>query len=1036
MILADISIRRPVFAVMMAGALLVLGITSYLALSVDLFPKMDLPYVVVSVVYQGAGAESVELDVTKKIEDAVNTIAGVKHISSTAQEGYSLTVIEFSIESDPLNDAAEVRDKVSSIRGDLPTDIEEPVVQRYDPQSEPIMSLSVSGRQSFRDLTDYVDDVIRPRLESIAGVGQAELVGGTEREIQVRVNPEKLKALDLTPLSVAARLQAANLEVPGGRIFDGSREWVVRTMGRFTSVQQIRDLVVLSPKGRMVRVSEIADVIDTEVEPTSSSRLNGEPAVGLDIRRQSGANTVDVAEGVKAELEKIRAELPAGMKIIIANDNSEFIRGAIEDVLINILWGGLLAVLVILLFLANWRSTIISAVAIPISIIATFTLMRMLNFTLNMITLMGMSLAVGLLIDDAIVVIENIYRHMEMGKPPLQAAHEATDEIGLAVSATTLAIIVVFLPVAFMSGIIGRIFNSFGLTVAFAVAISLFIAFTLTPMLSSRFFRSHEEQVDSRLHRNLKWWDRGFRHIEQVWYRPALHWCLAHRPATIALATLTLIGSLMLIPVIGTEFIPQYDQNLVYITFEGQAGNKLATTIDDIKAVEKLIMARPEVVSVLTTIGGGTDPVYAGTISVKLKDQSERDATAMDLTKIFREQLRSIPGYFFTAEIEQGHAGSRPISLSVRGPELAQLELYTANLADRLQHVPGVADLKSSQEAGKPELRVNVDRDRAADLGVNIADAAQTIQIFIDGKKVTRYKEGDKEYDIRLQIAEPFRQDQAYLTALPIPSSKEVAGRDRFVIPLGQVAAIERTSGPSKITRYDRVREIRLSASAVDRAAGTVRSDVQVVVDSMGLATGYSVAAVGEAEIQAESFSNIFTALILAVIFIYLVLASQYNSFLDPLAIMVSLPLAVVGALVGLLVFGSAFSIISLIGIILLMGLVSKNGILLIDFTKQRREQGMERNAALEEAGPVRFRPIIMTSLSTIFGALPLALGIGSGGEMRAPISRAVIGGMISSTVLTLLVIPVVYTYLDDLAHGNFRAIFGLKPKPSAEKEV
>lgn len=1036
MILADISIRRPVFAVMMAGALLVLGVTSYLALSVDLFPKMDLPYVVVTVVYPGAGAEAVELDVTKKIEDAVNTIAGVKHISSTAQEGYSLTVIEFSIETDPLNDAAEVRDKVNSIRGDLPTDIEEPVVQRYDPQSEPIMSISISGRQSLRDLTDYVDDVIQPRLESVPGVGQAEIIGGAEREIQVRVNPERLKALDLTPLMVAARLQAANLEVPGGRVIDGNREWVVRTMGRFVSVQQIRDLVVLSPKGHMVRLDEIAEIIDTEVESTSASRLNGEPAVGLDIRRQSGANTVDVAEGVNEVLEKIKTELPAGMSLVIATDNSEFIRGAIEDVLINIIWGGLLAILVILLFLANWRSTVISAVAIPISIIATFTLMRTLDFTLNMITLMGMALAVGLLIDDAIVVIENIYRHMEMGKPPLKAAHEATDEIGLAVSATTLAIIVVFLPVAFMSGIIGRIFNSFGLTVAFAVAVSLFIAFTLTPMLSSRFFRPHEEQIESRLHRGLKWWDRGFRHIEHHWYRPALRWCLAHRPATVGLATLILLASLMLIPVIGTEFLPQYDQGFVFITFEGQAGDKLTTTIGNIQTVEKLLMANPAVASVLTTIGGGTDPVYSGTITVKLKDRAEREVTAMELTKIFREEMRSIPGYFFTAEIEQGHAGTRPISLSIRGPELPQLELYTKNLSDRLVHVPGVADLKSSQETGKPELRVTIDRDRAADLGVNIAEAAQTLQIFIDGKKVTRFKEGDKEFDIRLQIAEPYRQDQAYLAMLPIPSNKEIAGRDRFVVPLGQIAAIERTSGPSQITRYDRVREIRLSASAVDRAAGSVRSDVQAVVDSMMLATGYSIAAVGEAEIQAESFSNIFTALILAVIFIYLVLASQYNSFLDPLAIMVSLPLAVVGALVGLLMFGSAFSIVSLIGIILLMGLVSKNGILLIDFTKQRRAQGMERNAALEEAGPVRFRPIIMTSLATIFGALPLALGIGSGGEMRAPISRAVIGGMISSTVLTLLVIPVVYTYLDDLARGDFRAFFGRKPKPSDEKSV
>jgi len=1036
MILADVSIRRPVFAIMMTGALLVLGITSYFALSVDLFPKIDFPFVVVTVVYPGAGAEAVELDISKKVEDAVNTIAGVKHIQSTAQEGFSLTVIEFTLETDPLDAAAEVRDRVSTIRADLPKDIEEPVVQRYNPESRPIMSLSISGPQSMRDLTDYVDDVIRPRLESVPGVGAATIVGGAKREIQVRMDPEKLKAFDLSPVMVAAKLQMANVEIPGGRVVEGNREWIVRTMGRFTTVQQLRDMVVLSPRGRMVRLSEIADVIDTEVEPKSASRLNGEPAVGLDIQRQSGANTVQVADGIDKILEKIIAELPAGMKIVMARDDSEYIRSAIEDVLVNILYGGALAVLVILFFLANWRSTIISAIAIPTSIIATFTLMRLLGFTLNMLTLMGLSLAVGLLIDDAIVVIENIYRHMEMGKKPIQAAKDATNEIGLAVTATTFAIIVVFLPVAFMSGIIGRFFYSFGMSVAFAVAVSLFVAFTLTPMLSSLFLKTQEEQIKSVVYRRLAWWNRGFRYVEQRWYRPALHWCLGHRFSTLVFASLAFVGSLLLIPLIGTEFMPQTDQNRFYVTFEGRAGDKLSATVQQVGLVEKLLKARPEVISVLTTIGGGNDPVYTGNMVAQLVDRSQRKLSAADLTKVIREQLRSIPGYFFTVEMEESEGGGRPVELSIRGPELTQLEQYTTSLADGIRNIPGVADLKSSEEAGKPELRININRDQASDLGINALEIAQTLRIFIDGDKVTRFKEGEKEYDVRLQIAEPFRHDPGYLATLPIPSNKEIAGRDRFVVPLNQIAAIERTSGPSQINRYDRIREIRLSGSIVDRKAGDVRAEVQKVVDSMSLATGYTIQAVGEAEIQQESFTNIFTALILAVIFIYLVLASQYNSFLDPLSIMVSLPLAVVGAMVSLLLFNSAFSVISLIGIILLMGLVSKNGILLIDFTKQRREHGMERNAALEEAGPVRFRPIVMTSLATIFGALPLAIGIGSGGEFRAPISRAVIGGMISSTVLTLLVIPVVYTYFDDLAQGNFRAIFGLKPKPKHSGNV
>jgi len=1029
MILSEVSIKRPVFAVMMIAALLVLGVTSYLALSVDLFPEIDFPYVVVTVAYPGAGAESIEIDVTKKVEDAVNTIAGVKHISSTAQEGLSLTVIEFALETNPLDAAAEVRDKVSAIRSDLPDDIQEPLIQRFDPESRPIISLSISGPQSMRDLTEYADDVLRPRLESVSGVGGATVVGGATREIQIRLDPQALKSFDLSPVMVAAKLKMANVEIPAGRMIDAGREWIVRTMGRFTSVQEMRDLVILTPHGRMVRLGEIARIDDTEVELTSASRLNGKPAIGLDVRRQSGANTVRVAEEVRAAIDKIRDDLPPGMKISIVRDDSVYISSAIEDVLVNIIYGGLLAVLVIFLFLANLRSTIISAIAIPASIIATFTLMRLLGFTLNMMTLLGLSLAVGLLIDDAIVVIENIYRHMEMGKKPIQAARDATNEIGLAVTATTFSIIVVFLPVAFMSGIIGRFFYSFGMTVAFAVAVSLLVAFTLTPMLSSRYIKQYTHPGKSGSRRWLTAWDRGFRYIERNWYRPMLAWCLNHRFMTLVVASVAFVASLMLVPLIGTEFLPQSDENSLYVNFEGRVGNKLASTVQQIEPVEKLLLARPEVISTLTTIGSGTNPVNAGSVAVQLVDRSERKQSVFELVKGIREELREVPGFFFTVELEESRGGGRPVELSIRGPELSRLEQITTSMQENIENIPGLVELKSSEEPGKPELQIRLNRDLASDLGVSAADVAQTLRIFIDGDRTTRFREGDKEYDVRLQIDERYRQDLQSIAMLPISSAKEIVGRDRFVVPLSQIAEIERDAGPSVINRYDRIREIRLSGGVVDRPAGVVRSDVQRVIDSLDLPTGYSIAAVGEAEIQQESFGNIFTALFLAIVFIYLVLASQYNSFLDPLSIMMSLPLAIVGAMVSLLVFRSAFSVMSLIGIVLLMGLVSKNGILLIDFTKQRREQGMERDAAVKEAGPVRFRPILMTSLSTILGALPLALGIGSGAEFRAPIARAVIGGMVSSTLLTLLVIPVVYTYLDDLAHGNFRAILGLRPK-------
>jgi len=1037
MILSDISIKQPVFATMMVVALLVLGAASYMALSVDLFPDIDFPFVIISVTYPGASAETVEFNVSKKIEDACNTIAGVKHMESTSQEGHALVLIEFTLETRGLDAAAEVRDKVAGIRGQLPTDIEEPIIQRYDPEAQPIISLSISGPQNLRDLTDYVDNEIRPRLENVSGVGAATIVGGAEREIQVRLDPDRLRSFDLSPGMIANKLAAANLEVPGGRMVDGNREWIVRTMGRFKTVDQIKNLVILTPHGRLVRLSEVADVLDTEKEMTSASRLNGLTAVGLEIRRQSGANTVDVADGVKKKLDEVRTELPSGMEIVVARDASVFIKDAIDDVLVNIAYGGTLAIIVIFLFLANGRSTIISGIAIPASIIATFTLMRMLGFTINFMTLLGLSLAVGLLIDDAIVVIENIYRHMEMGKTPMQAARDATNEIGLAVSATTFSIMVVFIPVAFMSGIVGQFFYSFGMTVAFAIAVSLFIAFTLTPMMSSRFLLPQKIVAQTKSYRRLRGWNNMFRHIEQKWYKPTLRWCLNHRLVTLFFATLAFVGSIMLAPYLGSEFLPLTDQNFIMVSFTGRTGDKLTSVIRGIEPVENMLMEHPEVVSVLTTIGSGTNAANEGSMYVKLVDRGDRDIAADSMVKLVRSELTDIPGFFFTVAYEESEGGNnKPVELSVRGPDLDQLEIYADTLMLESRTIPGLVDLESSAAEGKPELRVEVNRDMMADLGVSVSDVASTIRSFIDGDVVSRLKEGDDEYDIRLQIREDKRHDPASLQTLGVKSSKDIEGRDRFVVPINQIAQVIPASGPAEIKRYNRMREVRVSGNVADVSAGEVRDSIFAVADSMKLMSGYQITPVGEAEIQAESFASIGQALILAIIFIYLVLASQYNSFVDPLAIMVSQPLAIVGAILGLWVFGSAISIMSLIGIVLLMGLVTKNAILLVDFAKQRRAQGMERNEAILEAGPIRFRPIMMTALSTILGVLPLALAIGSGAELRAPIARAVIGGMISSTLLTLLVIPVVYTMFDDLAHGNFRVLIGLKPKPKRQDIV
>ncbi len=1038
MILSKISIRQPVFATMMIVALLVLGITSFFALDVDLFPDIDFPFVVVTVVYPGASAEAVELDVTKEIEDAVVTIAGIRDIQSTSQEGFSTTLIQFELGIDGIDAAAEVRDKISTIRAELPDDIEEPVIQRYDPSEQPIMTLSVSGSQSLRDLTDFVDDNIKPRLESVSGVGAATVVGGAEREIQVRLNPMALKAFDITPAMISEKLRSENVEIPAGTIVDASREWIVRTMGRFGSVDDIREMVVFTPQGRMVRLDEIAEILDTEVEATSASRLNSETAIGVQIRRQSGTNTVSVANGVKEEIESIRSELPAGMDIVLVRDNSTFIEDSIHEVLTNIIWGTALATLVIFLFLADFRTTIIAGITIPISIIATFTMMRMLGFTINMMTLLGLSLAVGLLIDDAIVVIENIYRHMEMRKKAREAAEDGTDEIGLAVSATSFAIIVVFLPVAFMSGIVGQFFYSFGITVAFALAVSLFTAFTLTPMLSANFLLPRGRIEKSRIYKGLKGWSRVWSHIEQNIYKPSLAWSLRNgftKFVTLALATVAFVFAIFIGGFIGSEFIPRTDENQLVVSFEGLAGDRLVTTINNIKPVEQMLLAKDEVMAVQTTVGGANAPEYKGSIFVKLIDKSERGASADSLVKVVREDLKTIPGFFFSVDLQESEGGDRPIDLSLRGPDLNQLEEYSMQIIERIQDIPGAVDLTTSMEPGKPELRINLNRDLAADLGVSTYQLASEMRQYFDGVVTSRFEEGDDEYDIRVQIAEKYRNNPQSLGMLPVTSNKEIVGRDRFVVPLEQIASIERTSGPSQINRFNRSREVRVSGGVVDRPSGDVREDILADLATMNLKPGYSISAVGEAEYMAESFQNIFLAMFLAVIFIYLVLASLYNSFTDPLSIMMSQPLAIVGALLSLFFFGTPFSLMSMIGIVLLLGLVTKNAILLIDFTKQRRAQGMDRDEALLEAGPIRFRPIVMTALSTIFGVLPLALAIGAGAEFRAPIARAVIGGMISSTILTLVVIPVVYAVVDDWTSFLAR-IFGVKRNPAEAETV
>jgi HAE1 family hydrophobic/amphiphilic exporter-1 len=1030
MILADTAIKRPVFTTMIVLALMVLGIFSYSRMSVDLFPDVNFPFIVVLTVYPGAGPEAVESEITKRIEDQINTISGLKHLTSTSTEGMSQVVAQFELGEKPADKALEVREKISTILAELPEDAKEPIIQRYDPATSPIMSLVVSGRRPVKEITTLTKDVIKKRLESITGVGAVQLVGGAEREIEIALDANRLDAFAVSVQEVQAAIQMANIEFPTGRIDRSTSELTLRTLGKFTHWRDFGDLVVAHRKDSPVRLSDLATISDGVREQRNLSRYNGEEAVALDIIRQSGANTVRVADDIRSRIATLKSELPADIGITVVSDNSTFIRDAVDDVMVNIYYGGALAVLVIFLFLYNWRTTIISALAIPTSIIATFTFMYLLGFTINFMSLLGMSIAVGLLIDDAIVVVENIYRNYHGGVDARTAAARGTAEIGLAVMATTFTIVAVFLPVAFMGGIVGRFFFEFGLTVTVAVLVSLFVAFTMTPMLFSRLItRPEEEEHHSTRRFGARWlnsferaFNRRFDWVKER-YRILLAWSLRHRVVTIVIALVGFLASFGLIPFVGTEFIPLRDEAQFFVDFEVAPGTSLRETERIVAGVEQLIRQLPEVTGIYTSIGSNQRPVNEGTMTVKLTPKTERERHVFALVSDVRERLKSVPGLYLSIATEPSEGGhNKPINLSVQGDDLRVLRRLAAAVEESTRAVAGAREVRNSLVGARPEAQIIIDRDRASEMGLSMAQIASTLRVLVDGDDATTYKEGDEEYKVRLRLATADRSTTWAIENLNIRSSRDIPGREHFFVPLKQVARLDQRGGPTEIRRYDKRREVMISGNiAAGAFAGDVRAAAFDKVKNISTPPGYTITATGEAEIQQESFSYILVALFLGIIFIYFVLASQYESFSDPFAIMLSLPMALVGALFGLFFFGSALSIMSFIGIVLLMGLVTKNAILLVDFVKQARARGESRTDAILAAGPIRLRPILMTTLAMIFGMLPLALALGPGAELRAPMARAVIGGLISSTLLTLIVVPVVYTLLDDLTAKVFR---------------
>ena len=1029
MFLSNVSIKRPIFAAVMMLALVTLGIFSYRRLAIDMFPDVEIPIVSIVTKYPGASPETVEREVSKRIEEAVNPISGVKHVTSTSRESVSTVVIEFKLEVKVNEASQEARAKISAIRGDLPQGIEEPIIQKLDFSAMPIVSLAVRSESlPPQQLTTLVDKKVKRRFENISGVGKVELVGESKREVNVNINPTRLEALGMGVDEVMAGLQSENVNTPLGRLNRNGYEYPLRISGKPHVVELFKTMVIGQRNGRPVLLSEVADVKDGIEEQRSLAYVNGVQAIALNVLKQSGANTVETVDLVKKEIAKLQPELPPGTTIEMVRDGSIMIRDSVRDVQETLLLGGILTILIVFFFLNSWRSTVITGLTLPISVISSFIAMNFLGMTLNVMTLMALSLAIGLLIDDAIVVRENIVRHLEQGQDHFEAAREGTSEIGLAVLATTLSIVAVFVPVAFMKGIIGRFFFQFGVTVTFAVLVSLFVSFTLDPMLSSRWVDPDIERKGKRhivaraLDRFNTWFDRTADR-----YRLVIAWVLRHRKTTLLVAVLSLAGGLAAFAVLQKEFFPQYDQGELQINFKTSPDASIDESRGRVDAVLKALKGIEGIRHTYSTIGAGDQgTVRDAMVYVKLVDRKDRKRDQKAIQEDIRNRLQVIPG-ILPSITEAGRLDNlKPLQINIRGDDLSLLKQYAAALKEKIYRIPGIVDLEVTLEQDIPEFRLAVDRQRATDAGVMTVHIVRTVGALVGGQAVTTYEDEDGDaVNVRVRLPLDLRQDLSHVRRLRLAIQRP--GTGPALIPLSELVSYEMRPTPSEINRQDLTRQVVISGNLDKLPLGTAIQKIGQAASAVTMAPGYRLVLSGEAERMTESFGYMGEALILAIIMVYLILAAQFESFIDPLSIMLSLPLSLLGMTGMLLLTGDTINMMSLIGLIMLMGLVTKNAILLVDFAKVLRSRGMDRTEAIITAGRTRLRPIMMTTLAMIFGMVPLALALGAGAEMRAPMARAVIGGLITSTFLTLLVVPVMYALLDDFSNWIRRRWAGKK---------
>ena len=1013
--LIETCVKRPVFATMLTVSLVVLGIASFRELGLDIFPKVDLPQVTITTRLDGASPEEIEGNITKKIEEVVNTISGVDELRSTTTEGQSQVFVQFILEKNADVAANEVREKVSTVVRDFPPGTDPPVIEKWDPDAAPIMAVVVSGNRSAREVTEIADKRLKRQLETVKDIGAVTLVGDRKREIQIEVDPHRLSAYGLSIQQVKDGLLRQNAEVPGGRITWEANEQGLRTLGRIERPEDFNHLIVANFKGAPVRVRDMGRAEDGEEEPRTLARLNGQNAVSLLIRKQSGTNTVAVVDGVRAKLEQIRPSLPPDIQFQVVRDLSRFIRRSISEVEHHLILGSILASVIVLLFIRNLRMAIIAALAIPASLISTFTLMRYLGFTLNNVTLLGLSLSVGIVIDDAIIVMENIFRHMEEeGRTAMEAAVVGAKEIALAVMATTLSLVVIFLPVAFMGGRVGRWWNSMGITASAAIMMSLLVAFTLTPMLCSRFLKAPVPSGGSGGgHGGSK---RGLYARVERGYDAILVWCLKHRALTLLVAACILASTYWVGKSVKAEFIANDDMSEFEVIVEAPPGSSLDRTDQVLRQLEADLRTLPEVETLFTTIGvrgQNRSNVTDGSVYVGLVHMSKRQRTQQEIMQAARGLFRKYADLRIAVQqinlLSTGGQRQSEFQMVLRGPELQRLDEYGARIIQQLSALPGFVDVDTGQAQRRPELQVEIGRQKASDLGVRVTDIAGALRTMVGGEKAGFFREGGEQYDVRLRLLEPYRKDESTVAELTVPSA---SGK---LVKLSNVTKLETGLSPAQVDRFAQERQISVLANLYGKPLGEAIQEANAVVRGLGMPAEYTTQYLGRGKLLAETFQNFLIAFVLSLAFIYMVLAAQFESFIHPITIMVSMFLSIPFGLLSLIATGQTLHIYSMMGMFVLMGVVKKNAILQVDYTNVLRERGMPRYEAQLEADRARLRPILMTTLAIIAGMLPVALGRGDGSASRAGLATVVVGGQSLCLLITLLVTPVIYSFFDDL---------------------